>query len=230
MTALEFQGVWKRYERGPTEWDALAGLNLRIDRGETVAVVGASGSGKTTLMNLAAGLDRPTRGRVLLMGEPLEALGPAAMARRRRAHVGFVFQVLNLLPALTVEENIELPMALNGWGRPRRRDRARTLLEAADLANFQARFPHELSLGQQQRVAVLRALAHQPAIVLMDEPTSALDSSHSGRLMDLVLDLAAREQVTVLVATHDERVAERFRRRVRLLDGRVVGDEGAPRA
>lgn len=229
MTALEFHDVWKRYDRGPTEWAALAGVDLRIDCGQTVAIVGASGSGKTTLMNLAAGLDRPTRGDVVLMDTSLGSLGPSSLARHRRAHVGFVFQVLNLLPALTVGENIELPMALNGWARPRRVDRAGSLLAAADLRDAQDRYPHELSVGQQQRVAVLRALAHKPAVVLMDEPTSALDSPHADQLMDLVFALACSDGVTVLVATHDERIAGRFGRRIRLFDGRVAEDQGGPR-
>jgi putative ABC transport system ATP-binding protein len=225
MISLEMWQVHKEY--GDRNLPALNGVSLAVQAGEVVAVLGASGSGKTTLLNLAAGLDRPTRGTVSVMGQDLSTQGQSQLAAFRRAHVGFVFQTLNLLPTLTAAENIELPLAMIGQSRKARQCRAIGLLDQAALGDRAGALPDELSTGQQQRVAVLRAMAHRPALVLMDEPTSALDSHTAGVLMDLILDLNRSEQTTILLATHDVRVSGRLSRSVRLLDGRIVDAEEA---
>jgi putative ABC transport system ATP-binding protein len=223
MTPLELREVSRNY--GGQTFPALNGVTLTVQTGEVVAILGASGSGKTTLLNMAAGLDRPTRGSVRVLGRDLTAMGESQLALFRRAHLGFVFQTLNLIPTLTAAENIELPLALVGQSTTARRDRAVELLEKAGLADRAHALPDELSTGQQQRVAVLRAMAHRPAMVLMDEPTSALDSHTAERLMDLVLELNRAEQTTVLVATHDTRISAMLSRSVRLRDGRLVNPQ-----
>jgi putative ABC transport system ATP-binding protein len=227
MIALALRDVWKHYGRGETRCHALNGIDLQIDRGRTVALIGASGSGKTTLMNLAAGLDRPSRGDVELLGRPLAEMSRAQLSDCRRQDVGFVFQTLNLLPALTVAENLHLPLAMNGVPRRERTRRVSDLLALTDLCEKATSLPDQLSTGQQQRVAVLRAVAHKPDVVFMDEPTSALDTRHAEELMALMTDLNRREGATVLIATHDPLVARRCSQTVHLVDGRVAAAEGA---
>jgi len=222
MSGLEFHDVWKSYGAGRNASPALNGLDLRIERGEMIALVGPSGCGKTTLLNLAAGLDRPSRGEVRLDGRNMGEMKESELARYRRKNVGFVFQSLNLLPALTARENIELPLALSGLDRTERTRRAAEMLESAGLADKAQSYPSDMSGGQQQRVAILRALAHKPAYVFMDEPTAALDSRSAEGLMGLIAQLNRERRATILVATHDPRVAEKLSRTVRLLDGRVA--------
>jgi putative ABC transport system ATP-binding protein len=220
MIPLELQAVCKDY--GSQSPPALNDVTLSVGTGELVAVLGASGSGKTTLLNLAAGLDVPTQGSIRVLGQDLVAMSQSKLTTFRRNHLGFVFQTLNLLPTLTAAENIELPLAMTGQPRGARRDRVRELLNKAGLSDRADALPDRLSTGQQQRVAVLRAVSHRPALVLMDEPTSALDSHTAERLMDLILELNREEQTTVLVATHDTRISRMLSRSVRLLDGRIV--------
>jgi putative ABC transport system ATP-binding protein len=224
MSILAFEQVSRVYGRGVASANALHNVTLTLEPGEFVALVGASGSGKTTLLNLAAGLDRPSAGQVRLCGQLLGELNERGLARLRRAHTGFVFQTLNLLPTLTAAENISVPLALNGWSPETQRPRVAELLAAAGLADRGAAFPHELSGGEQQRVAGLRAVAHRPALVLLDEPTSSLDTTHAAGLLELLRLLNEREGTTLLIATHDERIARRTRRTVSLCDGRIVDD------
>jgi putative ABC transport system ATP-binding protein len=228
MNALEFRDVDKRYGRGPRETLALAGVRFAVPAGQALAVLGASGSGKTTLLNLAAGLDHADAGTVTLMGRDLAGMSQAALADWRGRNVGFVFQMLNLLPTLTAGENVEFPLTLAGVPAAARRHRAADLLARAGLSDLARRFPDELSTGQQQRVALLRALARQPAIVLLDEPTSALDSPRADELIALLLELNRTERATVLLATHDSRIAARLTQSLTIVDGRIVSTEENP--
>lgn len=221
MTALSLHEISMVFRRGDAACQALAGVSLSLERGQTAALVGTSGSGKTTLLNVAAGLERPTSGRVELLGEPLHGLSQSRLSMLRRRSMGFVFQAFNLLAGMTVWQNVELPLALNDWPRRKRAARVEQLLAAAGLADKARANPMELSAGQQQRVAVLRALAHEPTLVLMDEPTSCLDSRHARELIDLVLDLNRSQGATILLATHDLDLAKRLNTVIRLRDGRV---------
>ena len=224
MSILQLENVSRFYGSGSTSVCALKNVSLTVEPGETVALVGTSGSGKTTLLNLAAGLDRPSEGNVLLMGQSLADFNEARRARLRRTCVGFVFQALNLIPWLNISENIQLPLAMVGQAGAERIERASSLLASAGLETRARAFPQELSAGEQQRVAALRAMAHRPKLVLMDEPTSCLDTQNAGILMELVVDLNRDEGVTVILATHDPRVAGRLQRVTGLCDGQVTDD------
>jgi putative ABC transport system ATP-binding protein len=224
MKILEFSAVGRTYGQGSVATAAVRGVTLAFTVGEVVVLMGPSGSGKTTLLNLAAGLDRASTGVVRLLEHDLGRLSEAGLARLRRRHVGIVFQALNLVAVLTVAENIAIPLDLNGVIAAARTRRVQDLLELAGLADRGSAFPGELSGGEQQRVAVLRAVAHRPELVLLDEPTSSLDTAHARRLVDLLLQLNREEHTTMLIATHDERVAQRTARRVELLDGEVIRD------
>jgi len=225
MSILSFQNVTKVYPGGPAGVRALVDVSLDVEAGQMVGVVGVSGSGKTTLLNLAGGLDAPSEGVVVLQGKRLGEMGEASLARLRRTHAGFVFQSLNLIHTLCARENIEIPLALTGCDAAQCRERAGELLERAGLADRAAAMPHQLSAGEQQRVAALRAVAHRPAVVLLDEPTSNLDTDNADTLMDLLDELNRSEGMTMIFATHDVRLAEKLHRTVRLRDGSIVDDQ-----
>lgn len=219
------ENVTKEYRSGSTVHMALKNVSLEIGRGEFVALVGPSGSGKTTLIHLISGLDTPTRGRVVVGGVEISSMGEASRARWRRRNVGIVFQFLHLVPTLTALENIMLPMELAGVPRRERRERALKLLEFVGLADKASRLPSELSGGEQQRIAVARALAAGPPLLVADEPTANLDRRNKFIVMEL-LERAAMRGVTVVYTTHDQEVAELARKRVALRDGKIVGVEG----
>ena len=211
--------------RGGQLFPALRGISLRVAPGDFLAVLGKSGSGKSTLLNLIAGIDRPTSGDVRAAGEDLSRLSENRMARWRGRNVGVVFQFFQLLPTLTVEENILLAMDFVGKiPRPERRDRARRLLELVGLSDQASKLPSTLSGGQQQRAAIARALANDPPIVLADEPTGNLDSETSGAVVDLFHGLMS-EGKTLLIVTHDKNLANRAHRVIQLKDGFIVSDE-----
>jgi putative ABC transport system ATP-binding protein len=205
---------------GETAVDALDGVSLSIRAGELIAVMGASGSGKSTLMHILAGLDRPTAGQVWIDGIDIAALGDTALTHLRRRHVGFVFQFFNLLPMLTVEENVVLPVELAG----RRRDPEWTaeLLEAVGLTERRRHRPAELSGGQQQRVAIARALVSKPTVVFADEPTGNLDSATGTAILALLRDMVTTYGQTTVMVTHDPRAAAIADRTLFLADGRIV--------
>jgi putative ABC transport system ATP-binding protein len=211
--------------RGGQFFPALRGVSLRVAPGDFLAVLGKSGSGKSTLLNLIAGIDRPTEGEVRVAGENLNRLGENKMALWRGRNVGVVFQFFQLLPTLTVEENILLAMDFVGKipGADRRK-RARNLLELVGLSDQAAKLPSALSGGQQQRAAIARALANDPPIVLADEPTGNLDSETSAAVAELFHGLIA-ERKTLLIVTHDDKLASRAHRVIRLKDGRIDADE-----
>lgn len=214
-------GLTRRYKMGDAFVEALRGVDLTIQRGEFVALVGPSGSGKSTVLNLIGGLDRPTSGQVWIDGVELSATDERALTRHRREHVGFVFQTFNLLPRLTAEENVALPLMFSGVPHLERLGRARALLERVGLAHRLTHRPSQLSGGEQQRVAIARALVGQPALLLADEPTGNLDTTTGGEIMALLKELNQESDLTLLVVTHDPEVAAFADRAVKLRDGRV---------
>jgi putative ABC transport system ATP-binding protein len=221
---VDVQHVSKIY-RDHVEVRALRDVTLQLNAGEFAAVVGPSGSGKSTLLHLMGALDRPDEGKIRIANVDLAATPSDQLAEFRLQHIGFVFQAFNLLPVLSVEENLEFVAALQGKTKPRRRERAAELLRAVGLQDIGDKRPNELSGGQQQRVAVLRAIMTEPAIVLADEPTANLDSVNASLLLDMMERMNREKGITFLFSTHDPQVMDRARRLVRLKDGAVVADE-----
>jgi putative ABC transport system ATP-binding protein len=209
---------------------ALRDVSLDLERGAFAAVVGPSGSGKSTLLNLVGALDRPDEGSIVIDGIDLTATPADQLADFRLRRIGFVFQAFNLLPVLSVLENLEFVPALQGVAPAQRRDRARQLLRDVGLDDIRNKRPNELSGGQQQRVAVLRAILPEPAIILADEPTANLDSSNAFHLLDMMEQLNSEKSITFLFSTHDPQVMERAHRLIRLHDGAIVADENTQRA
>ncbi|HET9931300.1 MAG TPA: ABC transporter ATP-binding protein [Polyangiaceae bacterium] len=219
---VELQAVTKIYPGADGGFTALGGVDLALSAGELTAVVGKSGSGKSTLMNLIAGLDRPSRGAVLVAGVPLHSLDESTLSAWRGRNVGVVFQFFQLLPTLTIAENVMLPMDFCGTYPPAQaRTRARELLDRVGIADQANKLPSALSGGQQQRAAIARALANDPPLVVADEPTGNLDSRTASAVMLLLSELASMGK-TVVVVTHERDVVSRFDRVVTLADGRVA--------
>ena len=204
------------------EVNILRGLNLQVDRGETVGIVGPSGSGKSTMMMIIAGLERPSAGAVEVAGEDLGALGEDDLARFRRRHIGIVFQAFHLIPTMTALENVAVPLEFAG--RDDAFARAAETLGAVGLQHRLSHYPGQLSGGEQQRVALARAFAVEPSLLLADEPTGNLDGETGRQVIDLMFELAARHGSTLMLITHDPALAGRCRRLVRLVDGRILDD------
>ena len=221
---IDLRGARKTYRTGDLEFEALRGVDLRIERGEYVAIVGPSGSGKSTLMNVLGCLDTLTSGTYRLAGDDVADMDETDLASVRNEQIGFVFQQFNLLPSLSALRNVELPLVYRGVAPAERRDRAAEALARVGLADRTANRPGQLSGGQQQRVAVARALVGEPALVLADEPTGNLDSRSTADVLDLLDALHAQGRTIVLI-THEHEVAQRSRRVVRVLDGLVTSDE-----
>jgi len=217
--AVRLRGVHKAYDDGAVRHEVLRGVDLEVVTGELVALVGPSGSGKSTLLNVVAGIDLPDSGTVEVSGRDLSRMGERERTLLRRGAIGFVFQFFNLVPTLTVLENVLLPLELTRRGT---RADAQALLRRVDLEGRGRAFPDELSGGQQQRVAIARALAHRPALVLADEPTGNLDSVTGAQVLDLLTELVRERGTAMLVATHGADVIERAHRVVTLHDGVVV--------
>ena len=224
-TLVQTHGVTRVYKQGSIDVHALRGVDVQIGKGEFTALVGPSGSGKSTLLNLIGCLDKPTSGHVTVAGTDVTHLKRAAGANFRLAHVGFVFQAYNLLPVLSVLENSEYTLMLQGVKKAERRARVMPLLERVGLADMVHRRPHELSGGQQQRVAVVRAIASRPDLVLADEPTANLDTATSVGLLTLMQELNEEFGLTFVLASHDETVVDRARRVIHLKDGLIDQDE-----
>ncbi|MCG8556286.1 MAG: ABC transporter ATP-binding protein [Proteobacteria bacterium] len=217
--------VTKIFDSGKLKVEALRGLSLEIHERDFLALVGPSGSGKTTLLNLIGALDRPTSGKLEVLGQDLARLSKGERAKLRLASIGFVFQAYNLVPVLTAAENVEFVLELQGVGAKERRERATSVLAELGLEELVQRRPSELSGGQQQRVAVARAVAAHPKLVLADEPTANLDTENAEQLMDLMRRLHDEKNVTFVFSTHDPRVVAHATRVVTLVDGQVVSDE-----
>jgi putative ABC transport system ATP-binding protein len=220
---IDLVGVTKQFE-GKRNVTALQDVTLSIPRGELVAIIGPSGSGKSTLLNLVGGLDRPTAGELRIDGEPLAGLSDDALTRVRRDKIGFIFQFFNLLPTLSGLENVGLPLHLRGWPRSKVEERATELLGLVQLGHRLHHLPEELSGGERQRVAIARALSIYPPILLADEPTGNLDSTTGEEILGLIRDLHSRLGSTVVIVTHDLKVAERCDRTITIRDGRIVDD------
>ena len=223
MTVLELRGIRQTYGSGETAVHALRGIDLSVEQGEYLAIMGPSGSGKSTLMNLLGCLDVASGGQYLLEGTDVAELDERALARVRNRRIGFVFQSFNLIPRMTALANVELPMV---YGRVRRAERRRRAEEALDLVGLGDRadhLPNALSGGQQQRVAIARALVTDPAILLADEPTGILDSASTDEVLG-ILDRLSAEGRTIVVITHEDAVGERARRVVHIRDGLLVSD------
>ena len=213
--------VARVYPTGATVVSALDGVTLEVRRGEFLAVMGPSGSGKSTLLNILAGLERPTRGAVIVDGADLSAMDEVALATYRREKVGMIFQAFNLLPRYRVVENVALPLVFAGVPRERRLERARAVLDRLGMGPRADHRPSQLSGGEMQRTAIARALVTDPALLLADEPTGNLDSANGEALLAVITELHARGQTVVLV-THDAGIASRAQRIVRMRDGRIV--------
>lgn len=226
---IELTRVFKRYTVGDQPTTVLDDVNLTIEAGEFVSIMGPSGSGKSTLMHILGCLDVPSSGTYRLAGRNVEALTPVELARIRNQEIGFVFQNFHLLPRVSALKNVELPLVYGGTPRKQRMERAQELLAGVGLANRVGYLPNELSGGQKQRVAIARALANNPVLLLADEPTGALDSGTGHEIMNLFGSLNERG-VTVVVITHDADVAAYANRTLRIMDGRIKngGEEPSP--
>ncbi|HZW05220.1 MAG TPA: ABC transporter ATP-binding protein [Anaerolineaceae bacterium] len=218
---IEAKNLTKTYKMGEVEVHALCSVDLTIERGTVVSIMGPSGSGKSTLMNILGCLDRPTSGEYILDGESVAQMNGDQLAGVRNRKVGFVFQSFNLLPRATALANVELPLRYSGKANGRQ-EKARKALEAVGLGDRVRHKPTELSGGQQQRVAIARALINEPAILMADEPTGNLDSKSGKEIMELILRLNVERATTIIIVTHDPRIAEQTQRTIRLYDGRIV--------
>ncbi|NOX89042.1 MAG: ABC transporter ATP-binding protein [Calditrichaeota bacterium] len=225
MALIEIEHLDKIYNTTAVPVKALNDVTLQFERGEFTSVVGPSGSGKTTFLNMVGGLDRPTKGKIVIDGTNLAELKGSKLVEFRLHHIGFVFQAFNLIPVFTALENVEFIMLLQGISKEERQKRAIELLEAVGLGDRIHSRPGQLSGGQQQRVAVARALASKPEFVLADEPTANLDSKSAEDLLTLMEELNREYQTTFIFSTHDPRVIKRARRIVTLCDGKVEKDE-----
>ena len=226
-TLIEIRGLTKSYRRGKQTVEALHGVNLDIERGDFVALMGPSGSGKTTLLNLIGGLDSPTSGSIKVDGQSLESMSGGALARWRAAHVGFVFQFYNLLPVLSAQRNVELPLLLTRLSAAQRRQHASVALQLVGLAERAQHKPRELSGGQEQRVAIARAIVSDPALLVCDEPTGDLDRDTADEILGLLQTLNREHGKTIVMVTHDPKAAEFARHVLRLDKGTLVSAEAA---
>ncbi|MCZ6484534.1 MAG: ABC transporter ATP-binding protein [Acidobacteria bacterium] len=224
-TILRLQNVSRLYHQGDETIRALDSVSLTLRRGEFVAIAGPSGSGKTTLLNVSVGLDQPTEGKVWVGGQDLTGMSAPELAQLRLKEVGFIFQSYNLVPVLNAEENAELILLLRGLPAVDRKRSVLQVLKEVGLEGLENRRPSELSAGQQQRVAVARAIVAKPALVLADEPTANLDSDTAFALMELMEKLNQEHDTTFLFSTHDPRVMKRAKRIIHLVDGHVEKDE-----
>ena len=217
--------IFKAFGAGATEIQDLRNVNLEIKRGDFAAIVGPSGSGKTTLLNILCGLDNVSSGEIKVSGRSLQEMSGSELAQFRREHIGLVFQAYNLIPVLTVLENIEYVMLLQHVPAEERKERVHTFLAELGLEGKENRFPAELSGGQQQRVAIARAMVSKPDIILADEPTANLDSETGGQLLEIMRKFNNELKMTFVFSTHDPQIMERAKRLITLTDGRIVSDE-----
>jgi len=225
-TCVEMKNITKVYKKGALDVVALKNVTLTIEKGEFVSIMGPSGSGKTTLLNLIGCLDTPTSGEIIYNGTPLHNLDENELSDYRKENIGFIFQSYNLIPVLSVLENVELPLVADKSLSPSERTkRARELIERVGLGGMENRYPRELSGGQEQRVAIARALVKRPLLVLADEPTANLDSATAEEIIEIMRQMNEHEKTTFLFSTHDPRVEKHARRIIILKDGQIASDE-----
>ena len=223
VAIVEAVNLKKTYLLGKIPVEALRGVNLKVENGDFLAVLGPSGSGKSTLLNLIGALDKPTSGKMLIEGVDISTLNDNRLADLRR-RIGFVFQFFNLIPRFTARENVELSMSIAGIGSTERRKHAEDLLETVGLKERINHKPNELSGGEQQRVAIARALANNPHFLLMDEPTGNIDSKTANEILGLIKRLNEEKGVTIIMVTHDQRLAAQTKRTVLMFDGVITGE------
>jgi putative ABC transport system ATP-binding protein len=225
MTPLvTLRNVTKSYVRGKQKVEVLHGVDLAIEAGEFLALMGPSGSGKTTLLNLVAGLDQPTSGEVAVAGDRIDQLSRGSLSDWRARHIGFIFQFYNLLPVLTAEANVEVPLLLTNLSKAERRQRVQTALQLVGLADRAKHKPNELSGGQQQRVAIARAIVSDPTLLVCDEPTGDLDRQNAEEIMNLLQALNRSHNKTIIMVTHDPKAAEYASRELHLDKGKLTND------
>lgn len=232
MGILVLENIWKVYYKGgdkreeKVKVEALKGINLIVEKGEFISVMGPSGSGKTTLLNIIGCLDTPTSGEVIYNGVKLSSLSEQDLADYRKKNIGFIFQSYNLIPVLTVKENIELPLTIDTSIDPKEKEiRVMELIEKVGLRGLENSYPREISGGQEQRVAIARALVKRPLLVLADEPTANLDSATAEEIIEIMKKMNELESTTFIFSTHDPRVEKHAKRVIILKDGQIVSDE-----
>ena len=223
VAIVEARNVTKTYMLGKIPVEALRGVNLKVETGDFVSILGPSGSGKSTMLNLIGALDKPTSGTLLIDGVDISKLNDNQLADIRR-RIGFVFQFFNLIPRLTARGNVELPMAISNMGKAQRREHAEELLETVGLKDRINHKPAELSGGQQQRVAIARALANNPKFLLLDEPTGNIDSKTASEIIALIKKLNVENNVSIIMVTHDQHLAREATRTVQMFDGEISSD------
>ena len=219
---IEVRKVWKIYKMGKTKVNALRGIDVEVNKGEFLAILGPSGSGKSTAMNIVGCLDTPTKGEVYLSGKNIAKLSESDLAQIRGKKIGFIFQQFNLLPSLTARENVMLPMMFQGVPIEKRLKQSKKYLELVDLGERMNHTPNQLSGGQQQRVAIARALANEPEMILADEPTGNLDSKSGKSVIEFLKKLRKEQGTTIVIITHDEKLAKEADRQVFIKDGMIV--------
>ncbi len=225
MNIIEIKNISKTYKEHDFEVHAVNGVALSFEQGEFAAIVGPSGSGKTTLLNMLGGLDKPTNGEIIIDHTNISELSSSKLIDFRMRNIGFVFQAYNLIPVLTAKENVEFIMFLQGKSKAEKEARSKELLNAVGLGDRMNSRPNKLSGGQQQRVAVARALASKPKFILADEPTANLDSKSAETLLEIMEKLNHEENITFIFSTHDQRVVNKARRVIKLVDGQIESDE-----
>jgi len=223
--AVSLQKVVKTYRRGKETVEVLSGLDLDVEQGEFLAIMGPSGSGKTTALNLMGGLDQPDSGAITVQGERIDSLSRGDLARWRSRHVGFIFQFYNLMPGLTAERNVELPLLLTNLSRSERKSHVATALEIVGLSDRAKHRPNELSGGQQQRVAIARALVADPDLLICDEPTGDLDRHTADEILGLLQNLNKKQGKTIIMVTHDQKAADFASRQVHVDKGMLLQSE-----
>lgn len=221
---VQLKGITKAYKKGKDVVQVLANVNLDIHRGDFVALMGPSGSGKTTLLNLLGGLDRPTSGELLIGNQRLDTMSASQLTKWRAAHVGFIFQFYNLMPVLTAEKNVELPLLLTNLTSKQRKLHVAAALELVGLSDRATHYPNELSGGQEQRVAIARALVSDPDLLLCDEPTGDLDRATADEILGLMQTLNQSQQKTIIMVTHDPRAADHAKHILHMDKGELVRD------
>jgi putative ABC transport system ATP-binding protein len=222
--------VCKEYRKNENVLTVLHNMNLELAAGDYVSLMGPSGSGKSTLLNLIAGLDKPTSGSVFVCGQDLAKTSQSALAKWRSRHVGFIFQMYNLIPVLTAYENVELPLTLTPLKKSQRAQQVKTALEIVGLGDRMDHYPRQLSGGQEQRVSIARAIATDPTLIVADEPTGDLDAKSGNEILELMERLNSEFGKTIIMVTHDPRAAARAKRNLNLLDGRLVSDSEVQKA
>jgi putative ABC transport system ATP-binding protein len=222
---IQVENLVKTYQLGTVSIHALRGISFDVAKGEFLVVMGPSGSGKTTLLNLLGAIDKPTSGRIFIDGRDITTLGEGELTKLRRHKIGFIFQFYNLIPALTALENVELPMLTAGASRKDTSKRALQLLETVGLAERVGHLPDELSGGEQQRIAIARALANRPSVILADEPTGDLDTKTGMEVVQILYETSKKENATVVVVTHDPVITEKADVILQMRDGQIIGEK-----